>query len=83
MNHEWQLQDAKNRFSEVVEKACEEGPQTVTKRGRPAVIVVSVKDYRRLRKRGCGLVDFLRKSGLHGVDLDLKRNRDLSRKVDL
>jgi prevent-host-death family protein len=83
MSHEWQLQDAKNRFSEVVEKACDKGPQTVTKHGRPTVVVLSVKDYRRLRRKGSGLVDFLRQSPLNGVDLALKRRRDLSRKVDL
>ena len=83
MNGPWQLQDAKNRFSEVVDKACREGPQTVTRRGHPAVVVVSVKDYRRLRKGASGLVDFLRRSPLKGVDLDLKRADGLPREVAL
>jgi antitoxin Phd len=44
----WSVQDAKNRFSEVVEAAkC--APQTVTKHGRPAVVVVDVREYERLR----------------------------------
>ena len=83
MSREWQLQDAKNRFSEVVEKACAEGPQTVTKHGRPTVVVVSATEYRRLRRKGVGLVDFLSQSPLKGVDLDLKREHGLARKVDL
>ena len=83
MDGQWQLQDAKNRFSEVVDKACREGPQTVTRRGRPTVVVVSVTDYRRLRKGGSNLVDFLRRSPLKGVELDSKRARDLPRKADL
>lgn len=45
---EWSLQDAKNKFSAVVEAASKGTPQTVTKRGKPAVVVVSVTDYERL-----------------------------------
>lgn len=45
----WSLQDAKNRFSTVVAAAQRGRPQTVTKRGQPAVVVVSVQDFDRLR----------------------------------
>ncbi len=45
---EWSLQDAKNRFSAVVNAALSGEPQTVTRRGAPAVVVLSVDDYRRL-----------------------------------
>ncbi|HEY7302342.1 MAG TPA: type II toxin-antitoxin system Phd/YefM family antitoxin [Xanthobacteraceae bacterium] len=45
----WSVQDAKNRFSEVVEAARRQ-PQMVTKHGRPAVVVVSAEEYERLRK---------------------------------
>jgi len=45
----WSLQDAKNRFSEVVE-AARRSPQTVTKHGKPAVVVVYVAEYERLRR---------------------------------
>jgi prevent-host-death family protein len=45
----WSVQDAQNRFSEVVEAARRE-PQTVTKHGKPAVVVVAVDEYERLRK---------------------------------
>jgi prevent-host-death family protein len=44
----WSIQDAKNRFSEVVE-AAQRKPQTVTKHGKPAVVVVAADDYERLR----------------------------------
>jgi antitoxin Phd len=44
----WSVQDAKNRFSEVVE-AARRGPQTVTKHGKPAVVVVDAVEYERLR----------------------------------
>lgn len=46
--HEWSVQDAKNSFSEVVE-AARRAPQTVTKHGKPAVVVMDVKEYERLQ----------------------------------
>lgn len=55
----WQLQDAKNRFSEVVQKARGEGPQVVTLRGEPAVVVVSVEEYEALQRAAPSLVDSL------------------------
>lgn len=45
---EWSLQDAKNRFSAVVNAALAGEPQRVTRRGVPAVVVLSVEDYQRL-----------------------------------
>ena len=44
----WQVQDAKQRFSELVQRALDEGPQVVTRRGKEAVVVVSADTYRRL-----------------------------------
>jgi antitoxin Phd len=48
---QWSLQDAKNSFSAVVEAACKGTPQTVTKRGKPAVVVLSVADYEQLAQK--------------------------------
>ena len=45
----WSVQDAKNKFSAVVEAARRDGPQTVTKRGEPAVVVLAAEEYERLR----------------------------------
>lgn len=47
---QWALQDAKNRFSAVVDAALAGEPQQVTRRGKPAVVVLSVREYDRLRK---------------------------------
>jgi prevent-host-death family protein len=47
---DWQLQDAKNRLSEVVKRACNVGPQTVTVHGRRAAVVVSADAYDRLAR---------------------------------
>jgi prevent-host-death family protein len=56
---EWPLQDAKNQFSRVVQKARSEGPQTVTLRGERAAVVLSVADYDALRAGRPSLVDDL------------------------
>lgn len=45
MTDRWQLQEAKNKFSEVVEEALKRGPQLITKRGVETAIVLSYKDY--------------------------------------
>ena len=79
----WQLQEAKNRLSEVVRKARSEGPQVITLHGADAAVVVSAKDFVRLSQRKGKLVEFFRKSPLVGVDLDLARSRDTGRKIDL
>ena len=45
---EWSLRDARIRFSAVVNAALDGAPQTVTRRGKPTVVVIAVEDYRRL-----------------------------------
>ena len=47
---DWSLQDAKNRFSAVVDSAVAGTPQRVTRRGRPAVVVLAAAEYERLRR---------------------------------
>ena len=83
----WKLQDAKNRFSEVVGRALADGPQTITRRGEEVAVVLSLKDYRRLRKPKQSLVEFLRNSPLAEVmkeqELDFSRSKDPGRDIDL
>jgi len=80
----WQLQEAKNRLSEVVRKAREEGPQTITLHGTDAVVVVDADEYHKLAHKPQGsLVEFFRKSPLAGVKLNISRSRDTGRSVDL
>ena len=50
----WQLQDAKNKFSELVERAAAGEAQVVTKRGRRAAVLVSAAEYARLKGREAG-----------------------------
>jgi prevent-host-death family protein len=50
----WQLREARNKFSEVVSRALNEGPQLVTRNGKPAVVILSVAEYERLSARNPG-----------------------------
>jgi antitoxin Phd len=74
MTRIWQLQEAKNKFSEVVEEALTQGPQVITKRGVEAVIVLSYAEYRKLTLTQQKLSDFFRQSPLREEDLDLQRD---------
>ena len=77
----WQLQEAKARLSEVIKQALKEGPQTITMRGEPTAVVISKEEYERLSHPKGSFVDFMRKSALYGVDIDLKREQTLTRKA--
>ena len=82
----WALQDAKARFSEVVERASQEGPQTVTKHGRETVVIVASEQFRLLTRREGhdDLVSFLRESPLSDLDARwLERDGDEGREVKL
>lgn len=79
----WALQDAKNHFSEVVDRALQDGPQTVTRHGREAVVIVSAEEFKRLTQPEESLADFFRRSPLHGLELEIERGRDTGRRVDL
>lgn len=78
----WQLQEAKQQFSEVVRRAMEDGPQVVTKHGREAVVVISMRDF---KERAGGTDDF-KAFLLSGPDLSrlgIRRDRRPARRVDL
>ncbi len=75
MMRTWQLQEAKNKFSEVVTEAVSKGPQLITRRGTKAVIVVSYEEFQRLLAAQQNLTEFFRQSPLVGVDLDLSRDK--------
>jgi prevent-host-death family protein len=84
MKTTWPLQDAKNRFSEVIEQALKHGPQTVTRRGKETAVIISVQDYRKMQQPDSDFVGFMRKSPLSGLELDFKRSKDdTGREVDL
>jgi prevent-host-death family protein len=83
MNSVWTVQDAKNRFSEVIEHTLHDGPQTITRRGRETTVMVSINTFRVLSGVKGDLVSFFEGSPLSGSDIDLERKSDYGRSIDL
>jgi prevent-host-death family protein len=84
--NEWQLQDAKARFSEVFRRARSEGPQRVTRHGKEAVVMVPAEEFERLSgwtRRPKSLAVFFAKSPLADSGINLERERDYGRQADL
>jgi prevent-host-death family protein len=82
----WQLQDAKARFSELVRRARERGPQHVSVRGQPAVVVVSEEEFARLTSARPSIVDHILEGPFWPddvVDIINTRPRDTGRDVVL
>lgn len=79
----WQLQEAKNSFSTVVEKALTEGYQVVTRHGEPAVVVMSVEEFRKLKPRESSFIDFLGASPLRSLPDLPPRAKDTPRRTKL
>jgi len=79
----WQLQEAKNKFSQLVELAEDSGPQFVTKHGRESVVILSAKTYRKLLKPETDLVAFFQNSPLAELELELERRRETPRDIEL
>lgn len=77
MKMAWTLKDAKDRFSELVDRAMEDGPQLVTWHGREAVVVVSAAEYRKMTRPTESLIEFMQHSPLYGAD-DIEFGRDQS-----
>ena len=74
----WKLEDAKAKFSEVVRRAHDQGPQYVTVRGKPTVAVVDIAELERWMPAPAGrqpLVEFLESLDLKEVDLSREQDR--------
>jgi len=70
----WQIQEAKNKLSELVEDAIEHGPQILTRRGAEVAVVLSYPEYLQLKKKQTPLSEFFRQSPLAGVELERDRS---------
>jgi antitoxin Phd len=79
----WQLQEAKSKFSDVVKRARNEGPQDITVHGEPVAVLVSRADYDRLAHPKPGFVEFMRRSPMMRVKLDISRPAGLTREIGL
>jgi prevent-host-death family protein len=79
----WQVQEAKQRFSEVVRAAEAGEPQIVTKHGAEVAVVIDIAEYRRLKGESVSLMDYLRAGPHVDADLEVDRALDLPRETDL
>ena len=71
--HTWSVAQAKAKFSEVIEKAKSEGPQTITRNGRKAAVLVAAEEWERKTQPKETLAEFFSKSPLRGSGLKLER----------
>jgi antitoxin Phd len=83
MNNIWQLQEAKSKFSQVVERTLEKGVQIVTRRGRKTVVILPFDEYERLMKHTESLSQFLLASPLVGSDLVIERDESTPRDLEI
>lgn len=79
----WKLQDAKSRFSKLVQDALTRGPQFVSRRGEEAVVVLSVEEYEKLKSHKPGFKDFLLNCPKMDRDFKIERQKDFPRGIDL
>lgn len=79
----WTVAAAKARLSEVIEQAQKRGPQTITRRGRAAVVVIDADEWERKSKRVGNLAEFLAASPLRGSNLRAERKKDRPRATEL
>lgn len=79
----WQLQEAKAKFSKLVDEVLQDGYHTITRNGHPVVIVISQKEFEQYRKQEDTLIDFFHRAPFPDEDLDLTRDKDPGRDIDL
>lgn len=79
----WQLQEAKARFSELVNEVIEDGYHTITKNGRPVVVVISQEEFEKFQTHEKSLGAFLFESPFSQYELDVRRDKDPGREIDL
>jgi prevent-host-death family protein len=78
------LNEAKARFDELFDFACTQGPQTVTRKDKEAVVMIAAREYERLTiSKRQSLVEFFAQSPLAKADVDLERTPDYGREIDL
>jgi prevent-host-death family protein len=79
----WTVAEAKAKFSEVIDHAQAQGPQTITRNGRHAVVIVAAEEWERKTKRNGNLAEFFAASPLRGSKLKATRSRSTLRRTDL
>jgi len=82
-NAEWQLQEAKGNFSQLIKRASSGDAQVVTVHGKPTAVIVSAAEYARLTRSKVKLSTALLRPDLEAEDLDIGRSHDTGRNVEL
>jgi prevent-host-death family protein len=78
---QWQVQEAKQRFSEVLRRAQSDGPQIITRHGEEVAVIIDAAEFHKLTSEVPDFKEFLR-SGPPFDDLDLSRPEDRPREID-
>ncbi len=79
----WTVAEAKAKFSHVIDQAQKAGPQTITRSGKLAAVVVSAEEWARKTQRVGNLAEFFARSPLRGSGLRLRRSRSATRPIKL
>ena len=82
MKSVWKLQDAKAKFSEVVENAVKNIPQYITRRGQKAVVIMSTEEYEKITSNKLNFKDFLIKCPKTDQNFNFERQKDYSRSTE-
>ena len=81
--HIWTVAKAKAKLSEVIESARRRGPQTITRNGKRAVVVVDAEEWERRTRRQGNLAEFFAASPLQGSGVEVRRSKSKARPIDL
>lgn len=79
----WQIQEAKAKFSQVIEEATHKGYQTITKKGEPIAVILSKKEFDKMVQPETSFLDFFKSAPYPDLELDIQRSKELPRKIDL
>jgi prevent-host-death family protein len=79
----WAVAEAKARFSEVIDRVLSQGPQTITRKGKKTVVMVSADEWARRTRRSGNLAEFFAASPLRGSRLEVERAQDGPREITL
>jgi prevent-host-death family protein len=71
-DHAWNAREARARLGEVLDRAIRHGPQTITRRGEPVAVLVSVEEWHRKTSRSGSLAEFFAASPLRGSNLEIR-----------
>lgn len=78
-NNTWEMEEAKANFSQLVDDASKKGYQTITKKGEPIAVILSIKEFDKLAQPKESFLDFFKNSPYPEIELDIQRSKELPR----